>query len=80
MIKTGARVCDVSKGRRFATFLYLLAREFKPQLALELGTNVGISSAYQAAALKLNGRGKLVTLESSPYRLRLAKSYMRNWA
>lgn len=65
--------CLVSKRRHSATFLYLLVREFKPTAALELGTNVGVSSAYQAAALKLNGGGRLVTLESSPYRLRLAK-------
>jgi predicted O-methyltransferase YrrM len=65
--------CMVSKGRRSATFLYLLVREFKPSVAFELGTNVGISSAYQAAALKLNGGGRLITLEASPYRLRLAK-------
>ena len=65
--------CIVSKGRYSATFLYLLAREFKPSVAFELGTNVGISSAYQAAALRLNGGGSLITLEASPYRLRLAK-------
>jgi predicted O-methyltransferase YrrM len=65
--------CVVSKNRHSATFLHLLVREFKPSAALELGTNVGISSAYQAAALKLNGGGRLITLESSPYRLRLAK-------
>jgi predicted O-methyltransferase YrrM len=30
---------------------------------VELGTCVGVSSAYQAAALAMNGRGRLVTLE-----------------
>ena len=50
-----------------------MIREFKPLVALELGTNIGISSAYQAGALQLNGNGWLVTLESSPYRLRLAR-------
>lgn len=65
--------CTVSQGRYGATFLYLLVREFKPSVAFELGTNVGISSAYQAAALKLNGGGRLITLDASPYRLRLAK-------
>jgi predicted O-methyltransferase YrrM len=67
------RACKVSKDPRSATFLHLLVREFKPLRAIELGTNVGISAAYQAAALKLNGRGALMTLEASPYRLRLAK-------
>ena len=67
------RACRVSKDPRSATFLHLLVRECKPLRAIELGTNVGISAAYQAAALKLSGRGTLITLEASPYRLRLAK-------
>lgn len=67
------KACESSKGRREATFLYLLVREFRPLVALELGTNVGVSSAYQAAALRLNGGGTLKTLEASPYRLRLAR-------
>jgi predicted O-methyltransferase YrrM len=53
--------------------MYLLVREFQPAQAIELGTNVGISSAYQAAGLQTNASGRLVTLEASPYRLRLAK-------
>jgi predicted O-methyltransferase YrrM len=40
---------------------------------------VGISSAYQALALQLNGQnGRLITMEVSPYRLRLAKQLHRN--
>jgi predicted O-methyltransferase YrrM len=67
-------VCRVSKSPRSALFLYLMIREFKPLTVIELGTNVGISSAYLAAALQLNGpSGKLITLEASPYRLRSAK-------
>jgi predicted O-methyltransferase YrrM len=41
---------------------------------IELGTNVGISSAFIGAALTVNGdSGKLVTLDASPYRQRLAR-------
>ena len=65
----------VSKSPRGALLLFQLIREFKPQLVVELGTNVGISAAYQAAALNENADGgRLVTLEASPYRLRRAKS------
>lgn len=71
--------CRVSKWPKAALLLYFLIREFKPSTVLELGTNVGISSAYQAAALKLNGQNsKLITLESSPYRLKLAKELHKN--
>lgn len=67
-------VCGASKGPRRALLLHLLAREFRPARAVELGTNVGISSAYLAAALKLNAPdATLVTLEASPYRARLAR-------
>jgi predicted O-methyltransferase YrrM len=68
-----AAACRVSKPPNAARLMYLLVREFRPVRAIELGTNVGISSAYQAAGLAANGRGRLVTLEASPYRLRLAR-------
>jgi predicted O-methyltransferase YrrM len=62
-----------------ALLLFSLARTTKPLHVLELGTNVGISSAYLGAALKANGqKGRLTTLEVSPYRLRLAKEVHRN--
>ncbi|MDI1476007.1 class I SAM-dependent methyltransferase [Polyangium sp. y55x31] len=70
---TVQQACSVSKGKKSALFLYLLVRAFKPELVIELGTNVGISSSYLAAALQVNGRGRLVTLEASPYRIRCAK-------
>lgn len=65
--------CEVSKPPRPALLLYLLVRAFAPRVVIELGTNVGISSAYLAAALAMNGKGRLVTLEASAHRLRLAK-------
>lgn len=70
--------CQASQSPKKALFIYSLIRKFKPANIIELGTNVGISSAYQAIALKLNGQnGKLLTLEWSPYRLRLAKELHR---
>jgi predicted O-methyltransferase YrrM len=72
----GVRVrdaCSVSKAQKPALMLYWLARALDPQRVLELGTNVGISSAYLAIALKANSEtGRLKTLEVSQYRQRLA--------
>jgi predicted O-methyltransferase YrrM len=71
---TVAEACAASKPPDAARFLYWLVREFAPNRAIELGTNLGISSAYQAAALSQNADGgRIVTLESSPYRQRLAR-------
>jgi predicted O-methyltransferase YrrM len=64
--------CAVSKGPPAAFLLYALVRELGPAQVLELGTNLGISSAYLAAALRANGRGALATLDASPYRQRIA--------
>lgn len=35
--------------------LFKLIREFKPTSGLELGTSLGISAAYQASAMEING-------------------------
>jgi predicted O-methyltransferase YrrM len=43
--------------------LFHLVREARPAHALELGTALGISAAYQGSALELNGAGRLVTIE-----------------
>lgn len=48
-----------------ALVLFRVIRCLKPGLCVELGTSVGISACYQAAALKLNGAGRLITLEGS---------------
>jgi predicted O-methyltransferase YrrM len=45
--------------------LFKLIRKFKPTSCLELGTCMGISAAFQASALNLNGNGKIVTLEGA---------------
>jgi predicted O-methyltransferase YrrM len=50
---------------RWGMFLMKLIRELCPRTCLELGTALGISTAYQAAALELNGRGTLTTLEGA---------------
>lgn len=73
------QACGVSEPPKPALMLYLLARAIKPRTVIELGTNVGISSAYMGAALKINeDNGKLTTLDASPYRQRLAKEVHYN--
>lgn len=54
-----------SKSPLWASVLFHLARKTAPDRCLELGTCVGISALYQSAALELNGKGMLVTLEGS---------------
>lgn len=70
---------EASKKSYRAKLLYSLTRQIKPKKVLELGTNVGISSAYIATALKLNNEnGELITLDKSPHRIRIAKTVHKN--
>ena len=58
------RAC--SKPYFWSLLLFELIRQFRPVHCVELGTCVGISAAYQGAALALNGQGgSLVTIEGS---------------
>ena len=49
----------------WCTFLMRLVRELQPESSLELGSGFGVSAAYQSAALRLNGSGRLTTMEGS---------------
>lgn len=66
------QIAGASKPAFWADTLFRLVRQLRPTSCLEMGTCVGISAAYQAAALRLNGSGKLVTLEGSPAIARIA--------
>jgi predicted O-methyltransferase YrrM len=75
------QACAASKSPKQALLLFLLARFMRPSNIIELGTNVGISSAYIAAGLMLNGKNcTIATLDASPYRQRLAKEVHCNLA
>ena len=50
-----------------AKFLYACIRAIKPKTALELGTHLGYSTTFIAAALEANGRGRVVTLDYKQY-------------
>jgi predicted O-methyltransferase YrrM len=65
---------DVSKPARWGRVLLNLARELRPAWSLELGTCIGLSTAYQAAGLDLGGgEGRVVTLELRAPRVKLAE-------
>jgi predicted O-methyltransferase YrrM len=61
----GAICRSASKPPRWARLLFALVRKLEPQQCLELGSSLGLSAAYQASALKLNGSGQLDTLEGA---------------
>ncbi len=69
-------VCRSSAPPHEARVLFHLVRRFRPARCLELGTCLGLSAAYQAAALALNGRGRLVTLEGGAALARLAERHL----
>jgi predicted O-methyltransferase YrrM len=63
----------VSMSPRQALLLFQLLRRLKPRTCLELGTAMGVSAAYQGAALELNGMGRLISLEGAPNLAELAR-------
>lgn len=70
-------ICRVAANpSRTALLLFQLIRASKPSVCLEMGTSLGITAAYQAAALALNGSGRLVTLEGAPTIAALAQKHL----
>lgn len=73
---TGLTVADAVRASRSAPDaqrLFALVEEFRPAVILELGTNVGVSSAYMRSAQVKAGVGEIITFDGSPNRIRLAK-------
>lgn len=62
---TVGEACRASKPKPWASLLLRLTREFRPTSILEMGTCVGISGSYIAAAMTINGAGHLYTLEGA---------------
>lgn len=63
-----------SKPPKWGLVMLRLVREMRPEHCLEFGTCLGLSAAYQAAALDLNGGAKkFVTLEADSNRARVAR-------
>jgi predicted O-methyltransferase YrrM len=61
----GFAATAISLSPHWCVLLMRLVRELRPRSCLERGTGFGISAAYQAAALQINGLGALTTLEGS---------------
>jgi predicted O-methyltransferase YrrM len=59
--------------RPWGVFLMRLVRELEPQSCVELGGAIGISAAYQGAALQMNGSGRLRSVEGSPQLAEIAR-------
>jgi predicted O-methyltransferase YrrM len=59
----------------WGTLQFELVRELRPRVCLELGTSLGVSGAYVAAALQRNGEGRLVTMELSEFRAARARQH-----
>ena len=70
---------EASKLAECATLLYRLIEWRRPEVVVEFGTNIGISTAWQAAALQENGTGHLHTMELSPYRVRFAEVALKEF-
>ena len=70
---TIGNICRLrSKQDVWGRVLMKLVGHARPTYAIELGTCMGVSSAYQAAGLALNGTGTLTTLEGAPALAELA--------
>ncbi len=57
---------EYSRVGRSSLLLFNVVRACKPMRGLELGACMGLSAAYQAAAMRCNGQGRLVSLEGAP--------------
>jgi precorrin-6B methylase 2 len=64
-IKTtvGAKCKSGSELFFWVFILFKLIRKFRPSTCLELGACMGLSASYQASALELNGKGRMITIE-----------------
>lgn len=63
---------------KWGELIFNLIREFKPENCLELGTCLGVSAAYQISALRLNGKGRFITIEGSRELAQLADNNLKN--
>lgn len=62
-----------AKPAKYGQLLYRLVRHYQPATILEMGTSLGISTAYLAMA---NTKAKLITLEGAP---EVARQAIRNF-
>jgi predicted O-methyltransferase YrrM len=65
---------NASKQPWWCRVLLRLVRETGARSVLEMGTAVGISGSYLAAGVRLNGGGRLITLDGMPGRSAIARA------
>lgn len=75
---TVRQAVEVSKLRQLAVVLFKLVEWRKPDVLVEFGTNLGVSTAWQAVALQNNGFGEIHTYEASTYRCRFAQDWIHS--
>ena len=68
--KIGEIAKNAEKPARFGQFFYRLSQYLQPETVLELGTSLGITTAYFAKALP---ESEIVTMEGCPETARLAR-------
>jgi predicted O-methyltransferase YrrM len=67
-----------SKPVEWGRWLHALVRKLEPSHSVEIGTCLGLSTAYQAAAMATNNDGHMATFEGSSARLRVAGDLLAN--
>lgn len=69
--RTVASICrNTSKSKKLALLLHRMVRKYQPEAVLELGTSLGISTAYLATG---NPSAKIITCEGSPSVAKIAR-------
>jgi predicted O-methyltransferase YrrM len=69
-VKLNKLAAQSSLSQKYGELLFRLVNYFQPEIILELGTSLGISSLYMALARK---EAKLFTIEACSERLKVAK-------
>ena len=71
---TMERIASTGKNQKWGTVLYLIAREFKSSVVIELGTCAGISAIYLSSAPNVK---KLITVEGCEELANVAKEGLK---
>jgi predicted O-methyltransferase YrrM len=70
-------ICKIAASpSRWGKLMFSIIRNYKPARCLELGTSLGISGSYQLAAMQINKKGELITIEGAG---KVAKKAMENF-
>lgn len=76
-LKIGDMCKRSSNNPMWLQLIFQLVRKHKPHRSIEMGTCLGISAAYIASALRINGLGSLITLEGDEALARIARDNLR---